>query len=218
MDTKDSTDTINKIMLMMKALLERADINHRIAYNKLEWTPLTKVWNECHRLKPYIACVDDLFNFVKPILLVGPLEVPYLESTLQCSVALAAKLTTTWETILEPSCSPGKSTGTRTKGFCDLLIITSPFRAFLFEFKRFDMVAAKEEVTGYMVIQNTKTLKILNDGREEDFWSDQLSFDRYAVTGENGLTWTPTDPDLVKIKMEKMKTILFPRLESSNRI
>lgn len=196
---------------MIKVLLERADINRRLPYSKLVWPPLNKIWTKCHLIKPSITNIDELLKFVKPIL---ALEPDNLEITLQCSVALAAKLLTCWEVILEPACFPGKTQGTRTKGFCDLLIITSPFNASLFEFKRdfSGTWAAAHEVTGYMVIQNTKTLKILEEGREEEFWADQLSFDRYAVTGQNGLSWDIQHPDIVKTKIERTKHILFPHL------
>lgn len=202
-------------MNLIKCILERTDVNRRINYDKISWEPLVKIWEDCYSRKPVVNNIEDLLLYSKPFLATDTSQTLYLEKTLQYSVCLAAKLTTTWEVILEPACAFGKSkkAGTRTKGFCDLLIVTSPFKSSLFEFKRDkkDMRLAIEEVTGYMVIQNTNTLKILHDGREEEFWADQISFDRYAVTGgEEGLHWEFVDSEIVRNKMLKARDILFP--------
>jgi len=200
-----------KIAEMIKSLIESSNINNRINYNNIVWPVLTRIWDECHLLKPPIHNINDLLSFVSPIL---ALESDHIELTLQCSVCLAAKLTTTWEVILEPSCIMGKSNkGTRIRGFCDLLIVTSPFQSCIFEFKRNkkDLEQAKEEITGYLCNQSTKTLKILQEGREEDFGADQLYFDRYAVTGcEQGLYWELVSNSAVRNKIERVRNILFP--------
>jgi hypothetical protein len=211
----DNQEIFNPQCNLLYYLIKAADINNRIGYEIIEWDILSEVWNHVVKLKRICVSVDELCNIVAPCLK----EARY-EQTLVLGLFVGARFLTEWEAILEPLCIPSKDPkSTRTKGFCDLLLVVNGELNLLeFKMEKKDLSKAINEVSGYICIQETIEKRTVRGKsgdiiRVESLWSDQDTIKRFALAGDKnkGIIWKQIDPEISKTKHMEAKIVLFSK-------